>query len=151
MKRVFLFGLLAVVVLSCDKDSFETRPQLEFKKASTDIVPLNSALEVELSYTDKEGDLDSVFVVRHRLNKKNPGVVLPVLNFGIPPDFKNDTKGDIVLTLFYQTHLIVNMTPISIPGTGGKLEPDTVNMRFVLLDKEKNSSDTVNKVFVIIR
>ena len=138
-------------MLSCSKDSFETRPQLKYKTASSDIVPMNSDLRVELSYTDKEGDLDSVYVVRDRLNFKSPGVVDPILNFGIPPDFQNDTKGDVVLTLSYQTHLTVNMNPISIPGTGGQKEPDTVNMRFVLLDKAKNSSDTVNKVFVIIR
>jgi hypothetical protein len=153
MKRVLLYSLLIVGVLSCSKDSFETKPSLEYKSSSTDIVPQNSGLRVELTYTDKEGDLDSVFVIRQRLNKKNP-VVMPAFtapDFVIPKEFPSATKGDLVFTFEYQRHLTVSLNPIQIPGSGGKYEPDTMRLRFVVKDKAKNTSDTADKTFIIIR
>jgi hypothetical protein len=155
MKRVLIFSLLAVGVLSCSKDSFETKPSLEYKSSNTDIVPLGGTLRVELTYTDKEGDLDSVFLIRERLNKKRP-VVMPAFKapeLSLPKDFTGATKADLVFILDYYKWLTVGLglEAIPVPGSGGKSEPDTMRYRFVIKDKAKNTSDTASRTFIIIR
>ena len=57
MKTVLLFAALILFgLVSCNKDKFQTIPQLKFKSKNTDLVPLNGSLRVTLEYTDKEGN-----------------------------------------------------------------------------------------------
>ena len=125
MKRVLFYSILVIGVLSCSKDSFETKPSLEYKSSSTDVVPQNSALRVDLNYTDKEGDLDSAIVYRKRLNKRGPLTASPIA-YAMPPGFKAEPKGEVVLTLDYSFALTLQLPAIVKPGTGGQFEPDTL-------------------------
>jgi hypothetical protein len=150
MKKVLLYSLLVAGIIACSKDKFETRPTLEFKSANTNVVPQNSGLRVTLSYTDKEGDIDSVYVFRQRLNKKSP-IGASTLEFPVPSDFKNETKGDLVLTMDYVNNLTLQLSPINIPGSGNLKEPDTLALKFLLKDKADHVSDTVIRNFIIIR
>jgi hypothetical protein len=151
MKRVFLYGLLIITVLSCSKDKFETRPTLEFKSANTDVLPVGGDLRIELEYTDKEGDLDSVSLFRKRLNKKDFGPVPPPIEKLVPLDFNNETKGILLWTLSWANEVTQGIEEIKIPGSGGKYEPDTLQMKFIVKDKADNVSDTVTRVFIVIR
>ena len=150
MKRVLFYSILVISLLSCDKDSFETKPTLEYKSANTDIVPQNSDLRVTLDYTDKEGDLDSAIVIRKRLNKRGPITSSPIA-FGMPAGFETEPKGEVVMTLDYTFALTLQLPAIIKPGTGGQFEPDTLELAFRVKDKEKNESDTVKRVFIVIR
>ena len=150
MKKCFLFALLAFTIMACSKDKFETKPTLKYKSSSSDIVPLGSGLQVILEFTDKEGDLDSVFIIRERLNKRGP-LVNNSLQLGFPSTFKNETKGDLILNLDYAGRLTYQIPEITIPGTGGAREPDTLLIKFVVKDRENNLSDTAQKDFIVIR
>ena len=148
MKKYFASCLLAVSILACNKDKFETKPTLKYKSSNTDVVPLSGNLQVILEFTDKEGDLDSVFVIRQRLNKKNP-VPQKLLPF-LLPEFGKETKGEILLNLNQSNSLSLQLTPIPIPGQN-KFEPDTLRLKFVAKDKGNNKSDTISRDFIVLR
>lgn len=150
MKKGFLFSLLAFVLFACSKDKFETKPSLKYKSSSTDIVPMGSGLQVNLEFTDKEGDLDSVFIIRERLNKRGP-LINNSLQLAFPSSFNNETKGELILNLDYTGRLTYQINEIDIPGSGGANEPDTLLLKFVIKDKAKNYSDTAQKDFIVIR
>ncbi len=150
MKNGFLLSLLAFILFACSKDKFETKPSLKYKSASTHIVPMGSGLQVNLEFTDKEGDLDSVFIIRERLNKRGP-LINNSLQLAFPSSFNNETKGELILNLDYGGRLTYQINGISIPGSGGAYEPDTLLLKFVIKDKAKNYSDTAQKDFIVIR
>jgi len=149
--RILLAVIIVFGMISCDKDKFETVPQLEYKSRNTDIVPVNGSLRLNVEFRDKEGDVsDSVLIVRQRLNKRGP-VQLPANPYGIP-DFPKTDKGEFEITLEYQFHLITGLTPIRITGSNPvKNEVDTLRLKIVARDKGGNKSDTlvVDNVYVI--
>ena len=71
MKRIIAITLLAAVIVACNKDKFQTKPQIKIKSVTPNIVPVNGTLSVILQFTDKQGDVsDSIIVVRERTNQK---------------------------------------------------------------------------------
>jgi hypothetical protein len=148
MKKYFIYCLLLIAVAACNKDKFQTKPQIKYKSSNTDIVPIGGILRVNLEFTDKEGDLDSVYVIRQRLNKKNP-VPNKLLPFELP-EFNSQTEGEIILNLSQVNSLSLQLTPIPIPGQN-KFERDTLKLKFVAKDKAKNISDTIDRDFIVIR
>jgi hypothetical protein len=65
MKRVlFLSIILAAIAASCNKNKFETVPQVEIKSISPDVAIKGNVITLKARVTDKEGDLqDSVIIV----------------------------------------------------------------------------------------
>lgn len=143
--------IIAFGMISCDKDKFETIPQLEYKSRSTDIVGVNETLRLNIEFRDKEGDVsDSVLIVRQRLNKRG-AVQLPASPWRIP-DFPKTDKGEFELVLEYQGHLITGLTAIRVVGSNPpRNEIDTLRLKIVARDKGGNKSDTlvVDNVYVI--
>ncbi|HEY5772367.1 MAG TPA: hypothetical protein VIS75_07040 [Chitinophagaceae bacterium] len=149
--RIWLAVIITFGMISCDKDKFETVPQLEYKSRNTDIVPVNGTLRLNIEFRDKEGDVsDSVLIVRQRLNKRG-AVQLPASPWRIP-DFPKTDKGEFEITLDYQFHLITGLTAIPIPGSGNppKKEIDTLRIKIVARDLGGNKSDTlvVDNIYV---
>ena len=149
MKTIItLVVIIALTVISCGKDRFQTVPQLKLKSRNTDVVDLNDNLRLNVEYTDKEGDVsDSLFIVRQRLNVKKP-VQLLASPYKIP-NFPNTDKGEFEITLAYQFGLLLALTPIPRPGGGNEI--DTLRLKIVARDKAGNKSDTlvVDNVYVI--
>jgi len=147
---ISLLAIVAVIVIACGKDRFETKPQLKLKSRNTDIVPINGVLRLTVEFTDKEGDVnDSLLIVRQRLNVRGP-LTMPASPYGIP-DFPLTDKGEFQLNLEDQRHLILAMSPLRIPGSNpAKNEIDTLRLKIVARDKEGNKSDTlvVDNVYV---
>ncbi len=155
MKKIFAFSLLIVALAACNKDKFQTKPQIKIKSQSSEVVGPNTFLRVVLEFTDKEGDLelDSAIVLRkQRLNKR---VVTPTLRDVVYlelPQFPNNNLGEIELDLDYQNHLISAQTPPNIPGTNPqRKESDTLRLKFVLKDKAGNVSDTAETNVIVLR
>ena len=148
--RIWLVLIIAFGMIACDKDKFETVPQLELKSRNTDIVPVNGSLRLNIEFRDKEGDVnDSLLIVRQRLNVRGP-VQLPASPYGIP-DFPKIDKGEFEVTLEYQFGLIFGLPPLRIPGSNpAKNEIDTLRLKIVARDKAGNKSDTlvVDNVYV---
>jgi hypothetical protein len=143
MKRIIVFSLLAAAVVSCNKDKFQTKPQIKIKSTNyEDVVPRTGTLRITLEFTDKEGDVsDSILIVRERLNIKSP-VVPPLLPYKIP-SFPNSKQGEIQVDLDYDFGLTTGLLPIPVPGsTPQQNEPDTMTLKFVVRDKAGNKSDT---------
>ena len=149
MKRIFVFCVLALAIAACNKDKVESTPHLKFKSFSSDVVNYNGTLQATLEFTDQEGDLDSVLIMRERINKKGP----TSFNFfyDYVPEFGNQNRGELFLTFpgVDQT-LDFNQSAIRIDATHN--EPDTLMMRFYVKDKAGHVSDTTPaKRLIVIR
>lgn len=149
MKKIFFFGLLLTVVVSCTKDKVQTVPQVSVKSFSTDIVAPGGVLEADLNFTDKEGDLDSVIVIRQRSNARGRNykqIPFPV------PRFDGQSRGVVAVYMDYSNVLTFALTEIRIPGSNGQNQPDTLQLKFRLKDKAGNYSDSTNaKQLIVIR
>jgi hypothetical protein len=150
--RIWLAVIIAFGMISCGKDNFETKPQLEYLSRNTDVVEVGQAFRLNIEFRDKEGDVsDTLFIVRQRLNKKDP-IQLPA-SFYLIPDFPKTDKGEFEITLDYSNDLTAAMTAIPIPGTGtpAKKEIDTLRIKILARDLGGNKSDTlvVDNVYVI--
>jgi len=147
--RIWIALIIALGMIACDKDKFQTVPQLTLRSISPEVVGVGNNLQINVEYTDKEGDVsDSLFIIRQRLNKKRP-VTSAESPYDIPT-FPTMGKGEFEITLGYYTHLTFNLTPIPIPGMS-KNEIDTLRLKIVAKDKAGNKSDTlvVDNVYVI--
>jgi|SRR6187402_425362 len=149
--RILLAVIIVFGMISCDKDKFETKPQLEYLSRNTEVVEVGQDFRLNIEFRDKEGDVsDTLFIVRQRLNKKGP-VQLPASYYPIP-DFPKTDKGEFEITLDYSQQLTAALTAIPIPGTGTppKKEVDTLRIKIVARDLGGNKSDTlvVDNVYV---
>ena len=150
MKTIILILSVSLLVFACSKDKVETKPHIKIKSASPEVVPLNTNMIVNLEFTDKEGDLDVVYIWKVRLNK----FVRPTIRDSIPPreipEFPKNQTGELELNLEYQAHLISAQSPRRDPLTN-KLEPDTLNLKFLVKDKAGNASDTayLNNIVIL--
>lgn len=148
--------LLAVVIMACSKNKFETKPKVEVVDQNTDILIKPNNLVINLEFFDKEGDVtDSIIVVRDRVNKKAIGPYDDPVPYNLPiPSYPSGTtNGEFELQLTFDNEVTFGMTPIPIPGSGTppKAEPDTVDFKFVLKDKGGNKSDTAIARVIVIR
>jgi len=146
-----LVVIVALTILACGKDKFQTVPQLKIKSKSADVVSLNENLRVTIEYTDKQGDVDdSLIIVRQRLNVKKPLTLAPS-PYKIPT-FPDTQKGEFEVNFRYNFDLTVGLTPIPIPGSNPQQnEPDTMVLKFVARDKAGNKSDTVTTNVIVRR
>lgn len=148
--RIWFAVIITFGMIACDKDKFETVPQLELRSRTPDIVPVNGTLRLNIEFRDKEGDVnDSLLIVRQRLNVRGP-IQLPPSPYGIP-DFPKTDKGEFEVSLEYQFGLVLNLPPLRIPGSNPiRNEIDTLRLKIVARDKAGNKSDTliVDNVYV---
>lgn len=150
MKQLFILCIGAFFFVACNKDDFQTKPQIKIESQNYDFVPRNQDLKIVLSFTDKEGDVDdTLYIVRTRLNQRGPYTDIKPLGFKIP-SFPDNPKGDMTVTLTYGFGLTAGISTINIPGSTQK-EPDTMTLKFVAVDKAKNISDTATSNVIVER
>jgi hypothetical protein len=151
MQKAVLYSLIILSVLvACSKDKFQTKPSVEIKSISPSQVPAGVDLNIELSFTDKEGDLDSIYIKKDRVNS----IVVPVrasnaFAYQIP-EFPEKSKGDIRIPINYELALIAATSPRNQPEAPNGKEPDTLVFRFILKDKAGNFSDTVTSERIVV-
>ncbi|MCZ2222287.1 MAG: hypothetical protein LC122_01460 [Chitinophagales bacterium] len=158
MKRIFLIILVfGFLMYACKKESVNTTPSITLKKVSTDEVPVNGSLQFVFSYTDKQADIDSIFIYRTRLNKRTVSQRLNDITKLKVPFHEKNTTGEIILDFItdgmgrndYQNYLISAVfPPPKIPPPGN--EADSMLYKFIAVDKEKNISDTVTYGTIVI-
>jgi len=141
---VLFLGMLA----SCSKDSASTKPSLEFKTMSTSFVPFNSDLYMELNFKDKEGDLDSIFVKRIRINQHVVAETSGDFKFNVPANDKTK-DGLLELAFTYTNYLQAAINP-PVTGNPPVTEPDSLVFKMWLKDKASNISDTLITPLVVI-
>jgi len=151
MKRIIVFCAFILAITACNKDKVESNPHLKFKSFSSDVVPSNGQLRVILEFTDQEGDLDSVFVTRQRLNRRGP--TYTDFFYEHTPEFGNQNRGELQLNIDIALQLVSNLGALRVPGSSPAVyEPDTLLMRFYVKDKQGHTSDTTSpKQLIVIR
>ena len=142
MTRFFFFLAIAVCLLSCGKDKFQTKPQIEIKSINGQILPVNAVMNVYMNFTDKEGDIGQGKLVYSflRLNRRPlpTGITyLDSIQVDIPK-FPNKSLGEMQLNLKYS-----DLHKSSI-------ENDTIKLRFVATDKAGHRSDTLTTDRLVI-
>lgn len=149
MRNTVLFSIIILLLFSCKKNKYTTKPQLKYKSVNGKVFRSGDIITFTLSFTDAEGDLisDSALYVR----KFEPRC--PASNFAqyypLPKDFTpgKDQAGEISVTYGYNNSSV----PQQILGPRCARN-DTCVFKFVLRDKEKNRSDTVtSEAIVLIR
>ena len=149
MQKLVLYSSLSLLLfVACGKDKFESKPTIEIKSIGPNPVPLNAPLTIDIEYTDKEGDIaDSIFVRKIRINQKKVAVTLrDSFYLQLPGDVPEKTKGTIRLTLDYNNYV----TSAQDPGDPPNAAPDSLIFRFILQDKAKNRSDSVESGIVVV-
>jgi hypothetical protein len=131
-----------IVCIACKKDKFNTTPSLKLKSISSKVIPVNSDMQVELEFTDKQGDLagDTLMFIKVRNNERATLTTRDTLNLALP-DFPEKNKGLLELALSYQNFLISAVSPPTLPGGGN--ESDSLTMKFILKDNASHHSDTL--------
>ena len=142
--RYITISIAAVLffIAACSKDKVESKPSIKVKSLSTNPVPLGGDLSIELEFTDKEGDLQSIFVQKIRVNKRVVPTVRDTFTLNIS-DFPKKQDGNLQINLFNQNQLISAQSPPTQVGSPAGFESDSLIIRFALKDKATNVSDTV--------
>jgi hypothetical protein len=143
---VTILAITGILITGCGKDSSNSKPTLKLESVSSEIVPQNSDLRVEFSFEDAEGDLDSVYMYKVRVNKLKVTTLRDTLKYAVPAN-ESTKSGTLRIDLDYQNHLISALTP---PGSGSNREPDSLVIKFIAKDKAKNISDTVSSPLITV-
>ena len=141
MNKLLFVGALALVVVACSKDKFETKPKITSVSFRDEVIPATGGLFVaDLGFTDKEGDINQVFVIRRRINRRDTST--RTLPYAVP-ETNGENQGQIRVSMPTATDLLILLNPIRIPGTTPpQFETDSLELRFYVRDVEGNTSDT---------
>jgi hypothetical protein len=137
--KLIFSGITAVMLfVSCDKNTFNTKPQLEFKQAESYDVSQGDFLAFRLDVTDKEGDItDSIWIRAFTNRCPNAIVTIPYKM----PDFPEKAELSAEINIRFRVGVIDPTAPIwnlnLCPGV------DTTRFQFWIRDREGNISDTV--------
>jgi hypothetical protein len=146
MSWKFLVPVTAVLILSsCDKNSFQTKPQIKVKSVNSTRIAPGEDLLINLEFTDKEGDLGegNFTLIRNRVNIKS--IVQPGVNdkadtiYDRVPEFPKHSSGQMEVVLGYNAFL--KEDPI---------DNDTLIFKLSVTDRAGNKSDTISTEKIVI-
>lgn len=147
MKLIPVLAIVSLTVLlaTCGKDKFETKPRIEIKDYSSESIAPGEQLLVRVTYYDKEGDLSKGLFTykRYRTN----GTPIPNPNDNdkadsisvLIPEFPKKNTGELVLTLEYDFM-------DEDPGRN-----DSMYFKLAVRDTEGNGSDTITTKVLVAR
>lgn len=141
---------VAVLATACSKDKVETKPSLKVKSVSSNVIPVNGDLSVNLEFTDKEADLESIFVQKIRQNRRTTKTIRDTFSLSVG-EFPKKNNGDLEMKLFYQLQLLSAERAPAVPGRPNEFESDSLIIRLVLRDKAANVSDTVTTEQIVVQ
>lgn len=149
-QTLFIFSIILIVAVACNKDKFQTKPTLEIKSYNTTTVPFNGTLVVNLKAFDKEGDVqDSLIIIKNRKNIRVVATIRDTIRYKFPI-FPNNSTTEIQATLDYQT-ILSALNPPNIPGSNPiTKERDTLILKFAVRDNGGNTSDTIQSQQIIV-
>ena len=143
---IICMGLSIMVLTSCDKDKFQTKPTIEIKSISTKEVPAqNGTMNIRLNFTDKEGDLGKGILTYIRIRTNGTPIPNPNNNDKIDtirtpvPDFPSKNNGELDVLFDYN---FMDEDPF---------RNDTMYFKFTVQDRGGNNSDTISTPLVVAR
>jgi hypothetical protein len=149
LKPVIYSTILILIAVACNKDNIETTPTIKIKSISPMQVPGNGDLSIMLNFTDKQGDIDSLYLYKIRTNQDQRKTQFDSILYKIP-EFPEKSKGEIKITIQYNFGLLSAETPPAQPGAPNGKEPDTLIFKMYAKDRAKNASDTVFSEPVVV-
>ena len=82
-----LLGFSVLLFMACKKDKFTTEPQLKFKSISPTTVIKGNIINLNVSFTDDEGDIqDSVILAVKKYNTSGGILTLDTFRLKMDPD-----------------------------------------------------------------
>lgn len=139
---VAVFSLI-VVVASCGKDKFQTKPTLTIKGINSKVIGPGETLSIRIGYTDKEGDLsqDTLLSIVNRLNRRPLPANLNKVDtlHNIIPKFPEKSTGEFEVKFEWAQDLHES-----------DIENDTIMFKFVAKDRKGNVSDTVSTDRIVV-
>ena len=151
MKQILLFACLCGVLTACEKNKFETVPQVTIKSFGPDVVRKGELFELVAEVTDKEGDLqDSVLLLRKRFT--NGTIPVPTRNDDSTyldlRDFRFPNKPSIELRILFAYGE-------QIPGTFFYNIQESVDRgvtyTLIVSDRAKNKSKSVETRMITLK
>jgi hypothetical protein len=144
MKQSLIIITIFSFLISCNKDKFDTKPKLTFKKVNSQKISKGEDLVMTLNATDSEGDLtDSILVIR-----KTRNCAVGSSNFKQlykVPIFPTSSKLSVDFNVTYG--YANNSEPIGFPQCN---KNDSCIYRFVIRDKAGNWSDTAETPEIVV-
>lgn len=148
MKKIIVFCFSIAALIGCTKDKFKTIPQVEIESMGPDQVVKGQLMNLRATVRDKEGDIDSLFLVRKRFNGANLLSVdtlrYTIEGFGIPT--RDQFEVSVYISYGEQQQDVTAIHENLV----------TVDNRFyqvgvVVKDKQKNRSDYVESGKILLR
>lgn len=150
MSRLIPLLLFVTLAFACGKDKLATKPTIKITSESASFIPNNGVLQIEMEFTDKEGDIsNTLFVQKIRTNKRTVPTIRDTFSLTVP-DYPKNTQGVLQTTLYYQAHLLSAINPPNLGGNPPRFEDDSLIIRFVLRDLAGNVSDTVSTKPIVV-
>jgi len=147
--RFILVLLTAVILISCNKDNFTTKPQLKIKSINSSDISGTDVLRITLSITDKEGDYSTFFAIKKTVER------CPSSNY-IDSSGKFNIPGSFIDTKKKEAEIIVTLSKTDRGANtcfapGGGVKTDTTIFSFWTRDNAGNTSDTAYTTPILIR
>lgn len=141
---ILIVFIVTVAFVACEKNKFQTRPQIKIKSINSNVIPVGGTLVMRLEYTDKEGDLgeDTLMTIRRRINRRPlPGGGRQSIDtlHNIIPDFPDKNIGEFEVKFEYANYLHQS-----------DIENDSIFFKIVAKDRSGNVSDTITTETIVI-
>ncbi|MDA3613965.1 hypothetical protein [Polluticaenibacter yanchengensis] len=130
-----------VLLNSCSKDSYTTKPQLKLKSVNSYLLHQRDNLNVSLEVTDKEGDIQGEMFIARSV-KGYPQYDQTFTPFPISADIPSSSNFKAEVNICFT----INSVEGNCPYYAGPVTPvgsDTTTFSFWIKDKAGNISDTL--------
>jgi hypothetical protein len=152
MKYTLLIVAALVVLMSCGKNNYQTKPQIKVKSVNTTTLPQNgdALLVTTYSFTDKEGDIkNGTFTYLPVLLNKRPlsNTTIGYQPIDLPIDFDipDNSKADFELRL-QRANIYLDI----VQGAPTNDKNDTILIKAVFKDAAGNVSDTATTDKIVL-
>jgi hypothetical protein len=144
MKTSLLFVMILLLGgISCNKDQYKTDPQISLESITT-LIPIGGELDAKFKFTQKSSKLSggTFIAIRTRLNQNPllPGTGSSDSLGGIIPSYPDKDQGEYEFTMPYA----------DIYEGDTENDNDTILIRFALIDRVGNKSDTISSPIIVL-
>ncbi|HMT73759.1 MAG TPA: hypothetical protein PKA77_06820 [Chitinophagaceae bacterium] len=134
---LIILSVFFLVATACNKDKFTTVPQVKIKSITPETVYQGNIIELKGSFTDEEGDIDTVAIV-YKWYNGNTAVFTDTFKrtlsaISVP---ENTRSADLVISFEYNSN---NTNYSFLPGVA--FNDTTAAFGLLLIDKKGNRSE----------
>jgi hypothetical protein len=150
MKRFAIYFILALALVSCNKNKFKTQPQVQITSFGPSQVYLGQIFKLKASVTDKEGDAtDSVLLVEKLYNITTNFVLntdtlrFTVADFGVPNNDQYEFEADFDYGQIVDGTILASSDQTSVDRN--------FTVGIIIRDKAGNKSDYVESSKIVMQ